>query len=167
MFRKLDDFLKAYEEHREGSRKILGALTDENINQPVASGHRTLGHVAWHMVATIPEMMNHTGLGISSVDPHSPPPTSAPEIAQAYEKVTAELVEAIKANWTDETLLEIDEMYGEKWPRGTTLGALLSHEVHHRGQITVLLRQAGQKVPGCFGPAKEEWEQYGMEAPPY
>lgn len=167
MFRTLDDFLKAYEMHKESSQKLLSLLADENINQPVASGHRTLGQVAWHMVATIPEMMNHTGLGISSLDPHAPPPASAAEIAEAYKKVTTELTETIKANWTDETLLLVDDMYGEQWTRGTTLGALLSHEVHHRGQMTVLLRQAGQKVPGCFGPSKEEWTKYGMEAPPY
>jgi hypothetical protein len=29
----------------------------------------------------------------------------------------------------------------------------------------VLLRQAGIKVPGFYGPAKEDWKQYGMTAP--
>jgi len=29
----------------------------------------------------------------------------------------------------------------------------------------VLMRQAGLRVPGVYGPAKEEWESYGMEPP--
>lgn len=29
----------------------------------------------------------------------------------------------------------------------------------------VLMRQAGLKVPGTYGPAKEEWQQYGMKEP--
>jgi len=31
--------------------------------------------------------------------------------------------------------------------------------------MTVLMRQGGLKVPGVFGPTKEEWSQYGMQEP--
>jgi uncharacterized damage-inducible protein DinB len=30
--------------------------------------------------------------------------------------------------------------------------------------MTVLMRQAGLRVPGIYGPAKEEWEEHGMPA---
>ena len=56
-------------------------------------------------------------------------------------------------------------MYGEKWQRGLTLHILLQHEVHHRGQMTVLMRQAGLKVPNIYGPAKEGWAEYGADTP--
>jgi uncharacterized damage-inducible protein DinB len=56
-------------------------------------------------------------------------------------------------------------MYGEKWKRGTTLGVLAMHQAHHRGQATVLMRQAGLKVPGVYGPAREEWSAMGMTPP--
>jgi uncharacterized damage-inducible protein DinB len=46
-----------------------------------------------------------------------------------------------------------------------TLGALVGHQTHHRGQMTVLMRQAGLVVPGIFGPAREEWAKMGMPAP--
>jgi uncharacterized damage-inducible protein DinB len=167
MFRKLDDFLKAYEQLTEGTNRIFAALTDKNLSQSVAEGHRTLGQIAWHIVTSIPEMMSRTGLSLESVDHEAAPPASADEIRAAYKCASAELKEAIRAKWNDETLLQVDDMYGMQWPRGITLGALTSHEVHHRGQMTVLLRQAGQKVPGIFGPAKEEWGQYGMEPPPF
>jgi uncharacterized damage-inducible protein DinB len=55
-------------------------------------------------------------------------------------------------------------MYGEKWTRGFTLYVLIAHQSHHRGQMTVLMRQAGLKVPGVCGPSKEEWAAYGMAA---
>jgi len=29
----------------------------------------------------------------------------------------------------------------------------------------VLMRQAGLTVPGIYGPAKEGWKDFGMEAP--
>lgn len=56
-------------------------------------------------------------------------------------------------------------MYGETWAIGVTLSALIDHQIHHRGQMTVLMRQAGLKVPGIYGPSREDWSQIGMEPP--
>jgi uncharacterized damage-inducible protein DinB len=56
-------------------------------------------------------------------------------------------------------------MYGEKWKRAQTLASLVFHQIHHRGQMTVLMRQAGLKVPGIYGPAREEWSAWGMSPP--
>jgi uncharacterized damage-inducible protein DinB len=58
-----------------------------------------------------------------------------------------------------------DDMYGEKWPRGRSAHILIDHQTHHRGQMTVLMRQAGLVVPGIYGPAKEAWAAYGAPAP--
>lgn len=50
--------------------------------------------------------------------------------------------------------------HGETWmelPRIVYLqSALLSHTIHHRGQLTVLLRVMGAKVPGVYGPSADE-----------
>jgi uncharacterized damage-inducible protein DinB len=42
---------------------------------------------------------------------------------------------------------------------------LILHQVHHRGEMIVLMRMAGLAVPGIFGPTREEWAQYGMQPP--
>ncbi len=167
MFRKLDDFMQAYGYLSESSGKIFATLTDENIQRAVADGHRTLGGMAWHIVTSTVEMMQRTGLSLSTIDAESTPPASAVEIQQAYRAVSKELADTIRKTWTDETLLTTDDMYGEQWERGKTLAILIHHEIHHRGQMTVLLRQAGEKLPGVFGPSKEEWGQFGMETPIY
>jgi uncharacterized damage-inducible protein DinB len=166
MYRRVDDFLEQYQNLAEGTARILGALTEASLDQEVAEGHRTIRRLAWHIVITVPEMMNRTGLGLSSVDQHTPPPETADSIREAYDAVSSELVDAVTANWSDATLAETDDMYGQTWARGASAHALILHEVHHRAQLTVLMRQAGLQVPGVFGPAKEEWGQYGMEAPP-
>jgi uncharacterized damage-inducible protein DinB len=167
VFRKIEDFQSAYGQMAEGTAKVFAQLDESNINQAVAPGHRTLGQLAWHIVTTIPEMMNRTGLGLSSVDPHSMPPASPSQIVPAHKAATEEMMKAIAESWSDETLLEKDDMYGQQWLRGLTLAAIIEHEAHHRGEMIVLLRQAGTAVPGLYGPSKEEWSQYGMEAPPY
>ncbi len=167
MIRKMDDFYARLENEAEGTRKILSALSDESLDVSIVEGHRTLGGIAWHLVATYPEMMTNTGLALESVDSKSMPPSTAAEIVAAFDAVIAEFKAALKSQWTDETLEVVDEMYGMKWPRGLTLGILLDHEVHHRGQMTVLMRKAGLTVPGIYGPAQEEWEKSGMPPPLY
>ena len=56
-------------------------------------------------------------------------------------------------------------MYGEPWQRALTLAILVAHQTHHRGQMTVLMRQAGLKVPGVYGPSKDEWAAMGASPP--
>ena len=165
MFTSIEQFENFWENHVKSTQKITATLTDASLSQSVAEGHWNLGRLMWHIVTTIPEMMTHTGLKIDGIDDKTPTPGSAAEIAKAYDFVTTKLLEEIKKNWTDESLQVVDDMYGEKWPRGLTLHILVMHEIHHRGQLTVLMRQAGLKVPGLFGPALEEWAAFEMEAP--
>ena len=65
----------------------------------------------------------------------------------------------------NETLQVEDNMFGETWKRSYSLTVIVQHEIHHRGQMTVLMRQAGLKVPGVFGPSKEEWANYNAPIP--
>lgn len=165
MFRTIEDFEQNWTHESASTQKQMDQLTDASLSQAVADDHRTLGRIAWHIVTTIPEMMPHTGLKLPAVDPKAPVPKTAEEIKKAYATVSKELLEQIKANWDDASLQIEDDLYGEKWKRGNTLLILIKHEVHHRGQMTVLMRQAGLKVPGFYGPAKEEWVNYGGQPP--
>jgi len=165
MFISVSTFIKVWEKEARVSLQILDALTDDSLQQPVTNQDRTLGRIAWHLVTTIPEMMSRTGLTIESISEQVPPPSIAKDILHNYQKVSDSLVAAISKQWDDQTLLEKRNMYGETWSIGTTLSALIDHQIHHRGQMTVLMRQAGIKVPGIYGPARENWEQIGMEPP--
>ncbi len=165
MFTSIDGAKKAVVSCTESTRKIMNVLTDSALGQKVADGHRNLGRIAWHIVQTLPEMGNRTGLSIQGPGEKDPVPNSAKEIAAAYDLAAKSLVDEVGSKWSDADLLKEDDMYGEKWPRGMTLMGLLDHEIHHRGQMTVLIRQAGLKVPGVFGPSYEEWGNFGMKAP--
>jgi uncharacterized damage-inducible protein DinB len=165
MLTKIEHFEKSYKMLAEGTQKIMDALTDASLKQSVAQDHRTLGRIAWHIVTSVPEMMGEVGLKFEAVKKDAPLPASAKEISDAYRAASGELLKQVTEGWKDETLFQVEEMYGEKWPRGLTLRILVNHEIHHRGQMTVLMRQAGLKVPGVFGPAREEWTAYGMPPP--
>jgi uncharacterized damage-inducible protein DinB len=165
MFTTVTSFITVWSQELEATQKLFKHLTDKSLAQSIGPEARTLGRLAWHITTSLPEMMNRTGLAISSPNPEDPVPSSAKQIFNAYNDAGIALLEQIQGKWTDATLQEEDDMYGEKWKRGATLMALVLHQVHHRGQMTVLMRQAGLSIPGLYGPAREEWAAFGMKAP--
>ncbi|RPI60617.1 MAG: hypothetical protein EHM44_10085 [Ignavibacteriales bacterium] len=164
MYQKLEDFINDWVIESESTLKIFNNLTDESLTKIVNENVRTAGRLAWHITASIGEMAHRTGLKFKTVDSNSSIPTTAKEIVDAYKEASSNLLAAIKSNWNDETLLVEDDMYGEMWKRGMTLGVIVSHQIHHRAQLTVVMRLIGLKVPGVYGPSKEEWTSYGMPA---
>jgi len=89
-------------------------------------------------------------------------PDSSALIAAEYSRASQGLLLAIQSQWTDANLLQASNMYGEDWLNGLTLRILSSHEIHHRGQMTVVMRQAGLRVPDLYGPVREDWIELGM-----
>jgi uncharacterized damage-inducible protein DinB len=164
MYTKISDFEQTWTLESANTQKLFDVLTDASLKQEVTSDGRTLGRLAWHITTTVHEMMSRTGLVFQGAESDEVP-ASAAQIAESYRQSSAALLEAIRTQWTDAKLAELSDMYGQQWPNGLTLNILISHEIHHRGQLTVLMRQAGLKVPGIYGPAKEEWSSMGMEPP--
>jgi uncharacterized damage-inducible protein DinB len=41
-------------------------------------------------------------------------------------------------------------------PMVMILQSLIRHQIHHRGQMTILMREAHVVVPGVYGPSREE-----------
>ncbi len=164
MFRKISDFEKAWAYEAEMTGKILQTLTDSTMAQKVTVDGRTLGFLGWHLTLTLGEMLGLVGLNVDAPAEDAECPAHAADIAAVYEKAAASVSNEVTSNWTDETLLQKDEMYGEIWSRGMTLFYLIAHQAHHRGQMTVLMRQAGLPVPGVYGPSKEEWAAMGAPA---
>lgn len=163
MYTSISKFIKDWKYETDATVKLMGNITDASLKQAIIPGGRTLGFIAWHLTLTIPEMLGGKGLNIDGPPVSAPVPESATEILDTFKKAALSLSQQIEKNWTDETLETEDDMYGEKWKRGMTLAALILHQAHHRGQMTVLMRQAGLKVTGVYGPSKEEWADMGME----
>lgn len=165
MIATISQFVYIWSQELEATQKLLKHLTDNSLSRSVGPGGRTLGRLAWHITTTIPEMMSRTGLTLAGPGPDDPVPGSAKEIFNGYNVAAISLLEQVRAGWDDGSLAVKDDMYGEMWPRGRTLMSLILHQVHHRGQMTVLMRQAGLEIPGLYGPARQEWEAYGMKPP--
>jgi len=136
--------------------RVLAELTDESLDVAIAEGQRTLGELAWHIVVSQQEIVAKTGLAFEAPSKSVGRPPRAREILTAYRGAASALAEAVERSWTDASLADEDEIYGMRWTRGYTLSVMLLHEVHHRGQLTALMRPAGLKVPGVYGPSGDE-----------
>ncbi|MDM5190220.1 DinB family protein [Bacillus sp. DX4.1] len=165
MYQTIEGFLKTWKYEADSTQKVLDSLTDESLTQEIVPGHWTLGRIAWHIVTAIPIIVAGSGLKVEGETKDYPVPTSAQLIADGYREVNNAFVEAIQSQWTDKDLAIINDFFGRPMPNSMFLMTVINHQNHHRGQMTVLMRQAGLKVPGIYGPAKEEWAAAGMEAP--
>lgn len=164
MYYKISDFILDWNYESGATIKVFSNLTDESLPKKVHEKVRTPGILAWHITTAIPEMMSRTGLKFESIKHDSPQPLKASEILNTYKLVSESLIKLVKEKWTDETLKQVDDMYGEKWAKGKTLSILVTHQTHHRAQLTVVMRLAELKVPGVYGPSNEEWAAMGMPA---
>ncbi|TYP75620.1 DinB family protein [Paenibacillus methanolicus] len=163
MFTSITAFEAGWIHESKATQRVMDALTDASLSQAVAPQHRTLGQLAWHIASTPHEMLTRTGLEFPASCHEEKAPASAKAIADAYRETSAALLAAIKEQWNDAKLQETVDMYGDQWQNGLTLHIVIMHEVHHRGQMTVLMRQAGLRVPDLYGPTREDWIEWGQE----
>jgi len=165
MIHTIAEFERIWVPELEATQKVLKHLTNASLSHAAGPEDRTLGRLAWHIILTLGEMMGRTGLKVTAPEEDAPVPATAREILQAYNAAAISLLEHVKSTWKDETLKVEDDMYGQRWSRAMTLQALIFHQIHHRAQMTVLMREAGLDVPGVYGPARQEWAAFGMQPP--
>lgn len=164
MYRSLQDFQHDWTEEHAMTHKVMVALTNESLQQKVTPEGRSLGFLAWHIVQSVQAMPAQAGLTVDGPGQDSEIPANAMDIAAAFDHSARSLLDNVLQHWTDDMLPEEIQMYGNTWTRGATLLYLILHQTHHRGQMTVLMRQAGLRVPGTYGPAQEDWASMGMAA---
>jgi uncharacterized damage-inducible protein DinB len=163
MYHTISEFEEDWKYEAEATLKIIHNLTDESLTVKLNKEIRTLGRLAWHIVTTLGEMVQQTELKFETVSDDSPIPPTAREIYDEYKRSSDGMLVTIAKEWTDDSLKEDVELYGQTWKKEKVISVLVRHQTHHRAQMTVLMRMAGLKVPGIYGPAKEEWAQMGMK----
>ncbi len=155
MFRSLEDFVRTWERETTQTVKLMDHLTDESLSQQVAPDHFTLEKLGVHLSQAITYMMSSAGLDLQPMKERDS--FKAEEISALYKETAEEFVSTLQEQWNDEKLTETTTFFGSETTYGTILLLLLQHQTHHRGQMTVLMRQAGLTVPGMVGPSREEW----------
>ena len=162
MSRMIDALLQELEQEAQTTKRVLERVPADKLAWKPHDKSMSLGQLALH-VATCPGSIAE----ISQVSPFEfpafiqPPATSASELVPALEKSVARAKEILR------TLDDAD--LGKTWqvvkdgkevmaiPVGAVLRSImLNHWYHHRGQLSVYLRQVGALVPSIYGPSADE-----------
>ncbi|KWW22330.1 MULTISPECIES: DinB family protein [Peribacillus] len=166
MYRSIKDFSREWNKEAILTQHVMDSLTDDALKQQVYPEGRTLGRIAWHVTTNIPDYLTHFGFKIDRKEDGECVPASAKEIAAAFKEISSHAAQVIEQDWTDESLEQMQTAFGRQESNAEILMGLIKHIIHHRGQMTVLMRQAGIKPPGVYGPPKEDWIHLGVENPP-
>jgi uncharacterized damage-inducible protein DinB len=167
MFRHLADVAAIWTMEAEKTDQILAAIPDGSAGAAVTPEHRDLRRLAWHLCESLAEMPANMGLhlkGFPGEPWKTPPPATLAEIRTVYAALSTSFLESLKG-LNDMALAMAYPYYGETWTGAFALWVMVSHQTHHRAQMTVVMRQAGLRVPGIYGPAKEDWAAMGMPVP--
>ncbi len=162
MYRKVSDFTRVWDEEIEMTIHLFQEIKFDKKGEKFNENVRSLERLVWHICQSITEMGHRGGLFAEDVLEQKTCPATIEEVIETYKTYANLFRKHLLATWKDKHLTETLPMYGEEWAKGRILSVLLSHQTHHRGQLTVVMRILGLPVVGLYGPAKEEWGQYGM-----
>lgn len=162
MYTSIQQFIKDFTHEKEITLSLFKAIPNDKLILKPNDDIRSLHRLVWHILITHGEMLGKAGLTINCPNEHAEPINDINEICRLYETSANSVLQIVNEKWTDEDLSSELNMYGENWSKGTILSVLIKHEVHHRGQLSVVMRLNDIKVPSIYGPAKEDWAKYNM-----
>jgi len=160
----IEGMLKELEEEAQTTRRVLERVPDDRLGWRPHQKARTLGQLALHIVM-VPGGVARL---VSSPSP-APAPQFGPDPSPA---TSAELIPTL-----DQSIARAKQLLGgmddaaltSTWRLtngdrelfATTRAAMLrsimlNHWYHHRGQLTVYLRELGVPIPSVYGPSADE-----------
>ena len=83
-------------------------------------------------------------------------PRTVEALAPGYERIHREAVARIRKLTPQDLDRTIPFFTGARTIREILWDAIVSHGIHHRGQLSLMCRLAGGQAPGMYGPNREE-----------
>ena len=157
---ELDMFLGAWERESESTLKLLRALPAAQYDFRPDAGGRSLGELAWHLAEGDAYMSYGIENGTFARDakpPNIERPRQVEALAPGYERIHREAVARIRKLKPEDLDRTVSFFDGRGVPiRDILWGFIISHGIHHRGQLSLMCRLAGGCAPGLYGPNREE-----------
>ena len=155
----VETFFEVWDREAQKTVEMLKMLPAGQYDfRPDASG-RSLGELAWHLAELDAYISVAIATGSFSEDakpPNIKRPLTIEALAPGYELIHKEARERL-ASLTVADLEKKMQFFGSTASVSELLwNAMLLHSIHHRGQLSVLIRIAGGVVPPLFGPTREQ-----------
>ena len=165
---ELQVILSTWDAEAKKTAAMLRSLPIDQYDFRPDPGGRSMGEMAWHLA----EIEGYMGFGIDRGlfemgvrPPGIERPKTIEALATGYERIHAEAlgkVGKLTAADLDRKLMFFTG--NEMTIREILWSALLHHQIHHRGQLSVLCRLAGGAAPGTYGPNREEMTKFREKA---
>ncbi len=159
-----DAFIAEFHHEAQGTRRILERLPEDKLSFKPHPKSMSLGGLATH-VAHIPDwirtVVNDSIFDMGIVEGRTAERKSRREILDYFEKNAKEFGEVL-AGKSDEHLRETWTLKNKgahvlTLPRAACIRSfIMSHVIHHRGQLTVYLRMNDVPLPAIYGPSADE-----------
>jgi uncharacterized damage-inducible protein DinB len=156
--------LQELEDEARSTRRLLERVPDDRLEWRPHEKSRTLGQLAWH-IAVVPgavaELVSSPSPAQAPESRPDPTPAKSAELIPALDQSIAK-AKKILGGMDDATLMATWRMMkGDReifaLPRVAMLrSVMLNHWYHHRGQLTVYLRELGVPLPSIYGPTADE-----------
>ncbi|PYR89887.1 MAG: damage-inducible protein DinB [Acidobacteria bacterium] len=158
----IKELLQELEQEAQTTRRVLERVPTDRLAWKPHDKSMSLGQLALH-IAVVPgaiaEISRQSPVALPQFE--HPSPASAAELIPALDQSLAKVREILGK--MDETALSKTwrVMDGDREVMAIPVGALLrtimlNHWYHHRGQLSVYLRQVGVPVPSIYGPSADE-----------
>lgn len=149
-----------YEHEIRSSEQMINAIPDQKIRTKVHPKVRTIGELGIHLADSILDLAKSLSSGSVVFSEPSKVPDTKEEILAHYRSCAREFL-GVARNLTDEQLnmkykFEINGQVIWEPDGYEFMSGYFCHEIHHRGQMVVVLRLLGEKVPGLYGPTGDE-----------
>jgi len=159
----IDGMLQELEQEARTTRRVLERIPDDQLGWRPHAKARTLGELAMH-VAVIPGALAQL---IASPSPAQignftdPVPKDTSELISALDESIAKAKKVLGGMGDDAVVATWRLMRGEREllavPRIAMLrSVMLNHWYHHRGQLTVYLKELDVPIPSIYGPSADE-----------
>ncbi|HEU4939826.1 MAG TPA: DinB family protein [Vicinamibacterales bacterium] len=158
----IDSFLQELEHEAKTTRRVLERVPNNQLGWRPHPKSRTLGELALHIAGTPGEVAKLAAQSeIQAPDFKDAVPTSAAELIPALDESIA-TARQLLGKMDDATLngtwrVKRNGQEVLAMPRAALLRSImLNHWYHHRGQLSVYLRELGVPVPSIYGPSADE-----------
>ncbi len=150
---ELEMFRATWDREAEQTLKLLRALPPAQYDFRPDAGGRSLGELAWHLAELDAYMSFGIDRGQFNLDRRPPDierPRTVEALAPGYERVHREAVERICKLTPEDLDRSMAFFTGPLTVREILWTSIVSHGVHHRGQLSLMCRLAGGQAPGTI-----------------
>lgn len=164
----IDGILQEFAHENANTRKMLDRVPQQHLGWKPHAKSMTLGRLAGHIVEIPTFIKPIITQNEMVIDMANYKPTEFTAVADGlarFDKNIAEAASAMQGQTNDNLMKPWRLKFGDKvvfeLPRIAVIRSMvISHAIHHRGQLSVFLRLQNVPLPPIYGPTADE-------SPPY